>query len=123
MITIDQDLTFTQDVTVNKKAFQAKFEMQFKLLGQQELQDLLSAWMRPPSADPQAIAPTTDMQFVERVATGWGDVSDANGPVAFGPEPLAKLCNLPGVKSAIIDAFLGGYEEAVEKNSLPPLAT
>lgn len=116
MIIIDQDITFDAPVKVNKNAYQVQFGMRFKLLGQEQLNELLDAWLDKAPAEAPAKDKITDMQFIERVAVGWTDVSNASGAVEFSAQALKTLCNLPGVKSAIIQAFLHGYEEAAEKN-------
>lgn len=127
MIVIDPHATFDAPVSVNKKGFIAQFGMSFKLLGQDALDALMKRWLPPsdtvpkPSLDDQPIAVPapqlmTDQQFIEEVATGWREVSDMNGELAFSKENLARLCQLPGVRVAIISAFMDGYSEAAEKN-------
>ena len=85
--------------------------MRFKRLGRQRLQDLEKVLRGEAEKLPYEVLP--------EVVTGWSDVVDAAGePVPFTQAALRQLLNdCPLLAGAIVDAMLGSWNLAAEKNS------
>lgn len=139
MLTLSDDPRFLADVTLNRRAIQAKFKVEFHLLDQETLEaarkrqqeglDKLAASKETPDDTQAGPHPGTveelQFEFTRALVAGWpeGQVKNERGePLPFSDEALRKLLKLPGAAIALVEAFYSGYEEATEGNSAPPVA-
>lgn len=114
MLQVGIEMTFPAQATINLKAYQASFELHFKLLDVDVLDELRKRCK--PNAEGKF--EMTDRQFVGELVAGFGDdVLGADGkPLPFTPDNLTALLNKPGALPAVINAFYSGYAEEEEKN-------
>lgn len=99
----------------------ADFTVKFKRLGQEEVQQLIA------KINAKQI---NDQGVIDLVLLDWGPeiVGDDDQKLPFTPENVAKVCDVYGVRAAIVRKFLDTYlqePEALEpaKNSAPQSAT
>lgn len=139
MLKIDPNQVFEATAKINLQALQASFGIKCKLLHLDVFEAGRQKWSGTPAvyADPAndiakgippttpAVAPSiTDRQWIDTWLVGFA--ADVTGPdgeaLAFTPDNVTQLLNVPGAKLAVIDAFLEGYGEAETKNSVTPRA-
>lgn len=113
MIKLDPQMTFMAPISVNLVGFQAEFHVNLFLLPTDQvevLQEQVKAGQK------------TGLDFAREVLAGWPDgaVGDTSGnALSATPDNVQQLLRMPGVPSAVINAFWRGYDEATEGNSAP----
>jgi hypothetical protein len=113
MIKLNPHMTFLAPISINLVGFQAEFSVNLRLLPN----DVVTALQEDVKAGRKS-----GLEFAREVLDGWPDgaVGDAGGnPLPPAPDNVAGLLRMPGVPSAVINAFWRGYDEATEGNSEP----
>lgn len=92
-----------------------EFTAKFKRPTQTEVEDLI---------DRVTKGEVKDQEVIDAWLLGWQDLEDENGtPMPFTPDNVVKVCAVLGMRSAIVQTFLGNYFAMPEKNSGPLPAT
>lgn len=113
MITLVPYVTFLAPVSVDLVGHQARFNLNLRLLPDDQVRPLQEAVKS---------GEKTGIDFAAAVIDGWpeGEVVSPTGEALFAtPENVSALLHLVGVPAAVINAFWKGYEEATEGNSAP----
>lgn len=126
MLNIDEEIVFETTVIIRLMARVTTFGIQCRLLDIDALDALRKQWTGEPATESTPAVPPAinDRQFIDSWLHGFApDVMDAQGnALPFTPDNVTRLLNKPGAKTAVLEAFFKGYEEAETKNSETPRA-
>jgi len=95
------------------------FHLDFKRMSQSEVEGIVKEFTAQKDDDPTVQKPSmTDQDFLDRVLVGWYGPLEADGAeIPFSREAVLRVCDIIGVRAAMVRAWFESIREGAAKNS------